>query len=140
MTVLRSSRLTTCGVAAEGTRVELGFIDHAGTAVTVELPFDQAEAVVMTLPHLLARALKQHTGDDHARYVFDLDEWSIESATGRDCLIATLKTKDGFEVSFGIPFVACQSLGLNLQRGAETAAAAGKADGKAIPANRSKFN
>lgn len=82
---------------------------------------DQAEAVVMTLPHLLAHALKRRTGSEEARYVFGLQEWSIEGAKDQKCLIATLKTTNGFEVCFGIPFEACRSLGWNLQRGADAA-------------------
>jgi len=121
---IRSSRLTTCRVAPDGGTVDLELIDCSGSTVTVELPFDQAEAVVMTLPTMLTQALRQQTGNDDARYVFGLGEWSLENAKGQECLIATLKTTDGFEVSFGIPFDACRSLGRNLYQGAERAAAA----------------
>jgi hypothetical protein len=121
---IRSSRLTTCRVAPDGATVGLELIDSSGSTVTIELPFDQAEAVVMTLPTLLTQALRQQTGDDDARYVFGLGEWSLENAKGQACLIATLKTTDGFEVSFGIPFDACRSLGWNLYQGAERAVAA----------------
>jgi len=55
----------------------------------------------MTLPQLLACALRQRTGDQDARYVFGLGEWAIESAKGQACLITKLKTPDGFEVCFG---------------------------------------
>jgi hypothetical protein len=114
-----SSRLTTCGVLADGETVGLEFVDDSGTAVTVQLPFDQAEAVVMTLPHLLARSVKRRTGNQKARYVFRLDEWFIEDTKEQDCLIVTLKTTDGFEVSFGIPLQAGRTLGWNLQHEAE---------------------
>ena len=116
-----SVELTTCGVTADGATVELGFVDVAGAAVSVRLPFDQAEAVVMTLPSLLARALKRRTGMPEARYVFDLGEWLVEGAKARNCLIVTLKTPDGFEVSFGVPFAACRSLGWTLKREADEA-------------------
>ena len=119
---------------------ELEFIDGSGTAVTLELPFDQAEAMVMTLPSLLARALRAQTGDDDARYVFGLDEWSLESTADQACLIATLKTGDGFEVSFGIPFEACRSLGWNLQQGADRAAAVADPDEHPAAAGDIKFN
>jgi hypothetical protein len=118
---IRSEKLTTCRVANDGSTVGLEFLDQSGVVVTVELPLDQAEAVIMTLPHLLARALRRCTGNDEARYVFGLDEWSIESAKDQDCLIATLKTTNGFEVCFGIPFEACRSFGWSLQRGANAA-------------------
>jgi hypothetical protein len=137
---IRSRRLTTCHVATDGSDVGLEFIDGSGTSVTVELPFDQAEAVAMTLPSLLVRALKQQTGDDQARYVFDLREWSLESAGDQACLIATLKTTGGFEVSFGIPFEACRSLGEVLRQGANQAVdLCGVDDGTVAPC-RIKLN
>jgi hypothetical protein len=107
-------------VAADGGEVGLEFLDSSGAAVHLELPIEQAESLIMTLPQLLACALRQRTGDADARYVFALGEWAIESAKGQACLIATLKTSDGFEVCFGIPFEACRSLGWNLLRAAET--------------------
>jgi hypothetical protein len=116
----RSERLTTCRVAANGGEVGLEFLDSSGAAVRLDLPVEQAQSLIMTLPQLLACALRQRTGDDAARYVFELGEWAIESTKGQTCLIATLKTPDGFEVCFGIPLEACRSLGWNLLRAAET--------------------
>jgi hypothetical protein len=89
--------------------------------VAVEMPFEQAEAVVMTLPRLLASAVRQKTGDQEARYVFGLHGWAIEGVKDQQCLIATLKTMDGFEVCFGIPFEVGRVFGCNLQRIAEGA-------------------
>jgi hypothetical protein len=101
-------------VAADGNDVGLDFLDHTGASVTVELSLEQAEAIVMTLPHLLARAIRQKTGDASARYVFGLHGWSIESAQDQDCLITTLSATNGFEVCFGIRLEACRSLAMNL--------------------------
>ncbi len=137
---IRSSRLTTCRVATDGRNVDLEFIDCSGATVTVELPFDQAEAMVMTLPSLLAHALRMQTGDDEARYVFGLREWSVESTKGQACLIATLKTMDGFEVSFGIPYEACRSLGWNLQQSADQAVDASNVNEASIAPSRTKLN
>ncbi|HKA79284.1 MAG TPA: hypothetical protein VKD43_04585 [Xanthobacteraceae bacterium] len=132
-----SLKLTTCGVTADGGTVELGFVDSSGAAVCVRLPFDQAEAVVMTLPSLLARALQRRTGKPEARYVSDLGEWSVEGAKAQNCLIVTLKTPDGFEVSFGIPFAACRSLGWTLKREADEAQ---ELAGDRLAADRIRFN
>jgi hypothetical protein len=116
---ISSRELTTCGVADDGSKLGLEFRDQSGRLVTVELSFEQAEAVVMTLPRLLANAVRQKTGNQDARYVFGLHGWSIEGAKNQQCLIATLKTMDGFEVCFGIPFEAGRVFGWNLQRIAE---------------------
>jgi hypothetical protein len=137
---IRSSRLTTCRIAEGGTEVGLQFIDQSCKIVTVELPVDQAEVIVMTLSHLPSRAVRQWTGNDEARYVFDLGEWVIEGAKEPSCLIATLKTPNGFEVSFAIPLEACRSFGWTLQREASDAIEARKIGKQAATANPAKFN
>jgi hypothetical protein len=116
---ISSRKLTTCGIVDDGSKVGLEFLDQSGMPVTVELPFEQAEAIVMTLPRLLTNALRQKSGNQDARYVFGLHAWAIEGVKDQQCLIATLKTTDGFEVCFGIPFEAGRVLGWNLQRIAE---------------------
>src|ERR1700752_2832352 len=117
---IRSAKLTTCRATADGAEIGLEFLDASGAPVRLDLPIEQAESLIMTLPQLLACALRQRTGDQDARYFFGLGEWGIESPKDQACLIATLKTPDGFEVCFGIPFEACRSLGWNLLRAAET--------------------
>ena len=140
MVKIRSQKLTTCQVAADGTNVGLEFLDHSGRAVTVEFPLDQAEAVIMTMPHLLAEAVKCQTGNEAARYVFNLEGWSIESTENKNCLIATLTTSHGFEVCFAIPYEACQSLGWNLQQGADEIIDARAEVAVAAPPARGKLN
>jgi hypothetical protein len=132
--------LTTCCVAADGADVELEFVDQSGRIVVVELPLDQAEVVVMTLPHLLSKAVRRRTGNDEPRYVFDLGEWAIESAREHSCLIATLKTPNGFEVSFAIPPEAGRSFGWTLQREASDAIEARDIGKLAAAASGTKLN
>ncbi len=124
---ISSSKLTTFNVANDGSKVRLEFLDQSGATVTLELPLEQAQVVVMTLPHLLANAVRQKTGNQQARYVFGLHEWALEGAKDQQCLIATLKTMDGFEVCFGIFFEVCRAFGWNLQRGANAALEVGPA-------------
>jgi hypothetical protein len=88
----------------------------------------------------LARALIRCTGSDEARFVFDLGGWRVERAKDQNCLIATLKTTDGFEVCFGVPFETCRHLGQTLQQGAEEPVAAGAVNEEAIASGRSKLN
>lgn len=137
---IRSQKLTICQVAADGSNVGLEFLDHNGRAVTVEFPLDQAEAVIMTMPHLLAQAVRCQTGNEAARYVFNLEGWSIESTDDKNHLIATLTTSHGFEVCFAIPYEACQSLGWNLQRGAGGIIDAHSQAALAAPTARRKLN
>jgi len=137
---IASSKLTTCGIASDWETVELEFVDQSGDATTLQLPLDQAEAVVMTLPHVLAHALKRRTGKPDARYVFGLGEWCIEDTRDHDSLIVTLKTTDGFEVSFGIPFEAGRALGFSLQHEAKAAIAASEPDEETAAPGRMGLN
>jgi hypothetical protein len=114
-----SSKLTSCRVTDDGGTIELQLLDHSRRIVTLQIPFAQAEAIVMTLPSLLTSALRQQTGDQGARYVFGLGDWRLEETKDRTCLIATLTTTCGFAACFGIPFGACQSLGWNLMQQAQ---------------------
>jgi hypothetical protein len=128
-----SSRLTTCSVIGDGEVVELGFLDSSGEPVSVQLPFDQAESLVMTLPHLLARALKRRTGLESARYVFRVGDWSIEGTEeDQNCLILTLATVDGFEVSLGISSEKCGILGARLRDASEKAIGAARSPDRVV--------
>lgn len=111
---LTSARLTTCSVVSEGRAVRLEFLDGEGQSASVEFPFDQAEAIVMTLPQMLSNALRRRTRNPSSRYVFSLGRWSLESCDEKS-LIATLATEDGFQVSFVIPFDACRAIGQALR-------------------------
>jgi hypothetical protein len=100
--------LTTCSVQPGGEALELHFVDATGAEICLQVPFDHAQAMAMTLPRLLDVALKQVTGTPQARYVF--------------------------EVSFGMPPEACRSLGWTLKNEADTLALAD--DAAPAPASR----
>src|SRR5215469_13285191 len=105
-----SVKLTTCGVTQDGHTLWLNLIDDKGADVSLQLPFDQTQAIAMTLPSLLTQALRALTGKSTARYVFPLDNWFVETSRDCDGLILTLGTEGGFQVSFGISTGACRSL------------------------------
>jgi len=107
---INGHKLTTCGVTADGETVNIDLLDVAGRSVSVRLPLEQVGALAMTLPQLLTRALRGRTGSETAGFVFSLGGWRVEGAADGSTLIVTLKTEDGFEVSFGMPVEACKSL------------------------------
>jgi hypothetical protein len=129
---IKLKELTTCGLQSGGEALELNFVDANGAEICLQVPFDHAQAMAMTLPRLLNVALKQVTGNPQARYVFPLGRWSVEAASDDDCLITTLSTEDGFEVSFGLPAETCRGLGWTLKNEADTLAGADDA----APADR----
>jgi hypothetical protein len=113
---IESSKLTTCDVAPDGEVIRLDLVDVAGNPVSLRLPFDQVGALALTLPGLLTRALKARCGDESSRFVFPLGEWLLEGVADGRTLVVTLKTADGFEVSFGAPLAMCRSLASELER------------------------
>jgi hypothetical protein len=120
---IESAELTTCDVTRDGEVIRLHFVDLAGNPVSLRLPFDQPGALAMTLPGLLTRALKARCGNEGSRFVFPLGEWFLEGMADGRAVIVTLKTTDGFEVSFAAPHDMCRSLASELKREAAVVAA-----------------
>jgi hypothetical protein len=89
-------------VTPGGARIRLNFDDTHGRAATLVLPTSCVQQLVMTLPHLLSTALRAQHGDNSSRAVFPLDEWQLETAAGTSDLILTMKTPEGFKVSFSL--------------------------------------
>jgi hypothetical protein len=111
--------LTTCKVEPDGEMLELSFIDSAGRPALLRMPFENAQAIAMTLPGLLTEAVQKITGEEASRYVFPLGTWRLDAADDVGGAIATFATTDGFTVSFGIPLATCRSLGWALKSQAE---------------------
>jgi hypothetical protein len=121
---IESRELTTCDVTGDGEVVRLGLNDTSGNAVVLRLPFAQAGALMMTLPRLLTRALKARSGEGGSRFVFPLGDWLLEGVADGRTVVVTLRTTDGFEVSFAAPLEHCRSLASGLRREAAKVAAA----------------
>jgi hypothetical protein len=115
------SQLTTCSVIEGGNTIGLAFVGQAGEPMSIEMPFDQAASIVMTIPRLLSVALKMQTEDAQARYVFSVGNWSLELAKHQNCRILSLRTPDGFEVAFAISFETSAAMGSALVGGGEAA-------------------
>ena len=81
---------------------------RAGGRIALRVPSFCVEQLLMTLPHLLSKALQARYGDRSLRAVFPLGEWRLEAASGSKYLILTMMTPDGFEVAFslGAPAIA----------------------------------
>jgi hypothetical protein len=92
--------LTTCHVVSDGSAVCLNFEAADGRPVGLRMPRGCIQQLVLTLPHLLSMALRAQHGDASLRAVFPLSEWRLEAAAGSKDFILTMRTPDGFEVSF----------------------------------------
>jgi hypothetical protein len=117
--IINCSTLTTCHAVDNGETVMLEFVDEEGRSISVRLPFEHAQSIAMTLPRLLTQAVKAQTGQDSARYVFPLGQWILEEIEGNASVILTLKTEDGFEVSFRISPDTSKALGWSQQHETE---------------------
>src|ERR1700751_617041 len=94
-----SRQLTTCTVIEGGKTICFNFAGQAGESVSIEMPFNQAESIAMTIPQLLSAALQMQTGDAQGRYVFSVGNWSFESAKDPNYRILAVRTPDRFEVA-----------------------------------------
>ena len=109
-----NAALTNCGVVQDGHAVRLDLIDDKGTEVSLELSFEQAQAIAKTLPSLLTRALQTVSGNASSHFVLTLDRWTVEQSNGGANLLLILASDDGYEVCIDMPRGACEGLGLIL--------------------------
>src|SRR5260370_5673465 len=118
---IMSRQLTTCSVMEGGKTICFDFVGQEAESVSIKMPFDQAESIVMTIPRLLSAALKMQTGNAQARYVFSVGNWSLESAEDQNYRILSVQTPDDFEVAFAISFETSVAMGSAWTRGSEPA-------------------
>jgi hypothetical protein len=102
MTMIRAKHLTTFSVAPDGSSVAIGVADEEGQAAALTLPAECLRALIMTLPDMMRRALRLQHGDPSLRLVYPIAGWEIECGTRPEIRIVTLRTSDGFHVSFAM--------------------------------------
>jgi hypothetical protein len=102
MTMIRAKHLTTFSVAPDGSSVAIGVADEEGQAAALTLPAECLRALIMTLPDMMRRALRAQHGDPSLRLVYPVAGWEIEYSTRPEIRIVTLRTSDGFHVSFAM--------------------------------------
>lgn len=102
MTIIRAKHLTTFSVAADGASVAIGIADEEGQAGALMLPAECLKALMMTLPEMMRQALRLQRGDPTLRLVYPAASWEVEQSTRPKTFIVTLRTPDGFDVSFAL--------------------------------------
>lgn len=102
MTIIRTKHLTTFSVAPDGTRIAIGVADEEGQAGALMLPVECLKALMMTLPEMMRQALQLQHGDPSLRLVYPVASWELEQSTQPRTFIVTLRTPDGFHVSFAM--------------------------------------
>src|SRR5215472_12824311 len=102
MTILRAKRLTTFSVAPDGASIEIGVADEEGQARALIFPADCLRELMMTLPEMMRRALRLQNDDPSLRLVYRTAGWEVERSRAPGTFIVTLRTPDGFHVSFAL--------------------------------------
>jgi hypothetical protein len=72
--------LTTHQVTPDGSVICLNIENAGGRPIALRLPSFCVEQLLMTLPHLLSKALQARYGDESLRIVFPLGNWRLEVA------------------------------------------------------------
>jgi hypothetical protein len=130
---IRARQLTTCSVVGDGEAVRIGLTNEADRHVSLEISLEQAQSLVMTLPRLLSKAFQARTRNPDTRFVFPAGRWTIESSSDAKCLLLTLITTDGFEITFGLPRSQYERMGSALMRLGDTAPASDSAEDSERP-------
>src|SRR5262245_62139443 len=103
MTVIRGTRLTTFDVTPDGESFALNMRDDQGRQATLVLPSDCLNELMMTLPEMVRRSLQARFRDPSMRIVYPMGSWNVEGSVVPGSVVVTLRTPDGFAVSFGVP-------------------------------------
>jgi hypothetical protein len=97
-----AQKLTTFAVADDGTHLHMNFACRNGDQVSLSLPTEGLQGLMMTFPRMMSQALRARYHDEKLRLVYPVDNIRIELAADPKTVIVTLGTADGFEVSFAL--------------------------------------
>lgn len=78
----------------------MSFTCENGKQGSLSFPTECLNALIMTLPRMMTRALWARYGDQSLRLVYPTDMVRIERSPDPNSFIMTLTTPDGFELSF----------------------------------------
>ena len=102
MTIIRAKSLTTFSVAPDGGSIAIGVADEDGRTGALMLPTACLTELMMTLPEMMRRALRLQHDDPSLRLVYRAAGWEVERSKVPGTFIVTLRTPDGFHVSFAL--------------------------------------
>lgn len=96
--------------AADGSSIRLSMKDASGDPVSVRMPLEYLNQLVMTLPGMVRQAVQRQHRDPSVRVVYPLARFQVELADDLETRILTLETLDGFSVSFGLSEEQCREI------------------------------
>jgi hypothetical protein len=95
-------RLARFEIREGGSSISLVAEDAVGRTTRLTFPTEVLSSLIMTLPQMLTAAIQSQRNDPTARLVYPLAESRTELSADLSTLILTLKTPDGFTVSFAV--------------------------------------
>jgi hypothetical protein len=113
--------LTTYDICEDGKSVVLKLADADGNATALTFKIAELGNLVMTLPSLIEAALQRQFLDTSLRFAYPIGSWSVEQASDPASVIVTLRTQDGFGVSFSMAKSKADELGNAMSRGSSLA-------------------
>jgi len=103
MSVIRGKSLSTYEVALDGRTVSIHVEDEEARPGALILPSDCLGPLMVTLSEMLQQSLSRQYRDPSLRYVYPVADWHLEASGERSgMVILTLRTPDGFQMSFGM--------------------------------------
>jgi hypothetical protein len=104
----------TCFESAEdGSSVRLSMKDAVGRPLSVRMPLECLNQLMMTLPGIVRQAVQRRHRDPSLRIVYTLARFQVELADDSETRILTLETPDGFSVSFGLTEEQCREIAID---------------------------
>jgi hypothetical protein len=100
--------MTSFECAEDGSSVRLSMKDEAGRPLSLRMPLECLNQLMMTLPGLVRQALQRRHRDPSLRIVYPVAQFRVELAGDSETRILTLETPDGFSVSFGLTEEQCR--------------------------------
>jgi hypothetical protein len=88
--------------AADGASVAIGVADEERRAGALMLPAECLRALMITLPEMTRQALRLQHGNPSLRLVYQVAGWEVESSMQPGTFIVTLRTPDGFHLSYAL--------------------------------------
>jgi hypothetical protein len=104
----------TCFESAEdGSSVRLSMKDEVGRPLSLRMPLECLNQLMMTLPGIVRQAVQRRHRDPSLRIVYTLARFQVELADDSETRILTLETPDGFSVSFGLTEEQCREIAID---------------------------
>jgi len=102
--------MTRFETAEDGSSVRLDMEDVSGRSVSLHMPLECLNRLIMTLPGMVRRALQLRHRDPSLRIVYPVAQFQVELAGDFETHILTLETPDGFSASFGLTEEQCREI------------------------------